>query len=873
MKFFAAILLGLLLAASASAGTFHCQWLFRDAGSNVIAIKEVLITPIAPYGVDSNNIIITGDRKTYRSDSAGSLIVSNLFNGRSYRVQITGPQIQTTFTNSFDTNVTGLVNGADPQYLTAPIRDGSTTAYSRTQTDALLNAKVTTNDTRVIALPNASVDTATNVPAGGNIGGFSLRLGEDQSLGWVNGAGETNISFRWSDGLGGGIFASHFIGEGSGITNVNADTISATESNRLRSGYIAQLAQPTNNISASNIVSGTVISTNYIGNGSGATNIPAQNIVAQTNFNRSELSGKRALQYTVYTQPWTNDLLTAGVGGDPLAHLMPTPPIIWNSWYAFPGFELLPSHWLITNAIHMILTNGDPCRIIEISDGWTAPYRTNGLMVWNWTNFPNGITQTVNYAHSMGFKIRIYTSYNAPGLTCGNYIGSTPETVESDFQQFADWGFDGVTVDACEGRLEDDWYQIQLNRDCYRALLKAGRPMTIHTANQSGAKDGMAYPESMAMVNMLSGFNTNRGLSYPYPQEFAVMPLSNYWWDAWQWVTGPYYDRFSQMQRPGHYNIHTHFYMAGSADSEAGLKNLYNQLSILGMFSHPMLYGAWTNTLYRAKVFTNSAWLGIHQDSNVRYPTLISSNNYVQIWQKRLTGTNFGKTALMIMNTRLAGDISENVSINFATLGMDTNREIESCSVWRYTNIVTTTATRTFTVQPDDAELWIVGNKYLPPRIVNDEGVLGFQSIAVDGVDSATMTHFGYGPAPWYPYDGVSQTTGNNLLYATWPAPPMAKSAHVRYQITTAATGFAMWTNYLQLHYNSPTERVILAPDTYAGTTNSRAWATNAILSWATNYMTWDPTNTSVVLTLIQTAGTNANARYIMGPLHIRYGY
>ena len=131
-----AILLALLFAWPAAAGTFTAYWHFRDLASNGIALKQVVVQPIAPYGVDGNNLIITGDRRTSQSDSSGFLGMTNLFNGRSYRITVSGPSFVTTFTNSFDTNVTGLVNGADPLYMAAPLVDGNISAYSRTQADA-----------------------------------------------------------------------------------------------------------------------------------------------------------------------------------------------------------------------------------------------------------------------------------------------------------------------------------------------------------------------------------------------------------------------------------------------------------------------------------------------------------------------------------------------------------------------------------------------------------------------------------------------------------------------------------------------------------------------------------------------------------------
>ncbi len=151
-----------LCACGASAGTFSAQWLFRDSISNVLAVKEVWLDPIAAYGVDGTTIVISGDRITKRSDAAGSLIVNNLFNARSYRVTLSGPWIHTVFTNTFGTNIAqgALVNGADPQYLVAPIRDGTTYAYSQAAADLRFVARSTGYGTNLHSRNALYVDTA-----------------------------------------------------------------------------------------------------------------------------------------------------------------------------------------------------------------------------------------------------------------------------------------------------------------------------------------------------------------------------------------------------------------------------------------------------------------------------------------------------------------------------------------------------------------------------------------------------------------------------------------------------------------------------------------------------------------------------------------
>jgi len=194
-----------LCAPAAHAGTFSAQWLFRDSISNVLAVKEVWLDPIAMYGVDGTTVLISADRITKRSDSSGSLIVSNLFNARSYRVTLSGPWIHTVFTNTFGTNIAqgALVNGADPAYLVAPLRDGTTYAYSQTAADLrYLRTNVdryVTPGTNVVFRTNASGQLIISATAVSGSGGTTYTNdtglpGKLNAGGTAIGTNDTNIA-------------------------------------------------------------------------------------------------------------------------------------------------------------------------------------------------------------------------------------------------------------------------------------------------------------------------------------------------------------------------------------------------------------------------------------------------------------------------------------------------------------------------------------------------------------------------------------------------------------------------------------------------------------------------------------------------------
>jgi len=179
-----AILLLSFLSLSLAIGA-DVRWTYSDFTTTAQTVKKVYITPIASYGTNGNTII-TGDRRVFTNDSAGSLIVSNLIVGRSYRVEFKGAYTDTVITNSFDSTVTGFVEAVN--YIAAPLSDDGLTSYSKTAADARFH--------------NVSGDTSTNaafrgtfkIPAGASVGYVLTATNADGSGAWQVGASGTSIA-------------------------------------------------------------------------------------------------------------------------------------------------------------------------------------------------------------------------------------------------------------------------------------------------------------------------------------------------------------------------------------------------------------------------------------------------------------------------------------------------------------------------------------------------------------------------------------------------------------------------------------------------------------------------------------------------------
>ncbi len=168
------------------------------------------------------------------------------------------------------------------------------------------------------------------------------------------------------------------------------------------------------------------------------------------------------------------------VTGDEIAL---TPPMGWNSWYAYYAGV---TDKLLREATDVMIDNGMAdvgYQYINIDDGWANTSKNNSLVKDSLRRgpfrnkdgnilpnyyFPD-MKGLVGYIHGKGLKAGIYTS---PGsFTCMGLTGSYQHE-QQDAQQFADWGFDFLKYDWCSyGRLPG------IDRKNLQALQKPYRKM------------------------------------------------------------------------------------------------------------------------------------------------------------------------------------------------------------------------------------------------------------------------------------------------------------------------------------------------------------------------------------------------------------
>ncbi|WP_051969430.1 glycoside hydrolase family 27 protein [Kitasatospora azatica] len=158
--------------------------------------------------------------------------------------------------------------------------------------------------------------------------------------------------------------------------------------------------------------------------------------------------------------------------------LATTPQLGFNDWNAY-GCDV--SEALIKSTAQAMHTNGMQAAgysYVNIDDCWMTKTRdASGALVPDPVKFPDGITGTAAYVHSLGLKLGIYE--DAGSATCAGYPGSLGHETQ-DANSFAAWGVDYLKYDNCNNQGLPAQPRYTAMRD---ALKATGRPILYSLCN------------------------------------------------------------------------------------------------------------------------------------------------------------------------------------------------------------------------------------------------------------------------------------------------------------------------------------------------------------------------------------------------------
>jgi alpha-galactosidase len=196
-----------------------------------------------------------------------------------------------------------------------------------------------------------------------------------------------------------------------------------------------------------------------------------------------------------------------------------TPPMGFNDWNAY-GCGVSES--LIESTAAKMVSSGmaaDGYKYVNIDDCWLQKTRAaNGSLQPDFTKFPDGISGTASYVHSLGLKLGIYE--DAGTATCAGYPGSLGHE-QQDASTLASWGVDYLKYDNCNNNSipAQTRYTAMGN-----ALAATGRPI-VYSLSSWGQESVWTWGASVAnlwrttgdiqpnFASMLSIFHANVGLA------------------------------------------------------------------------------------------------------------------------------------------------------------------------------------------------------------------------------------------------------------------------------------------------------------------------------------------------------------------------
>src|SRR6185437_14201931 len=196
-----------------------------------------------------------------------------------------------------------------------------------------------------------------------------------------------------------------------------------------------------------------------------------------------------------------------------------TPQMGFNDWNAY-GCNVSES--LIKATALAMHNNGMQAagyQYVNIDDCWLLKNRNSaGQLVPDPAKFPDGISGTASYVHSLGLKLGIYE--DAGTATCAGYPGSLGHE-STDANSFASWGVDYLKYDNCNNNGISGQTRYTAMRD---ALAATGRPILFSLCSwgqQSvwswGANVGNSWRTTgdinASFSSMLSILHANVGLA------------------------------------------------------------------------------------------------------------------------------------------------------------------------------------------------------------------------------------------------------------------------------------------------------------------------------------------------------------------------
>jgi alpha-galactosidase len=335
-------------------------------------------------------------------------------------------------------------------------------------------------------------------------------------------------------------------------------------------------------------------------------------------------------------------------------------------------------------ALNAQIPSGASYQYVNIGEGWwTSGERdVNANFSVDATQWPGGMPAVAQYIHGKGLKAGIYIDAGSSGCTRqtsgASFAGSIPLYYGSDFLQFAQWGFDLVTVGFCGGQTAGYSPEVAyaaIAQAIQAAATQTGHPMMLAVSDAGEVPGQSTFPDigegpwswgAGVAASWRTGSDIDDpGTSAPQFSTVAANFSNNY---------------YPASQHTGYYNDPDVLVtgMGMSAVNDAA------QVSLWAISGAPMILGNDVSSPLAASttsLLTNPEVIAIDQDPLGLQGLQVASGSQ-QIWAKRLAGT--GQRAVLLFNN---SNGAASISVTWQQLGLAPASQASVRDVWARQNL------------------------------------------------------------------------------------------------------------------------------------------------------------------------------------------
>lgn len=298
------------------------------------------------------------------------------------------------------------------------------------------------------------------------------------------------------------------------------------------------------------------------------------------------------------------------------ATLARTPPMGWNTWYAF-GCQVTGA--LVRAQARALVDDGLKAagyHYVNLDDCWQGTRDSQGLIQPN-NRFPD-MKALARFIHSKGLKFGIYSS---PGpKTCGGYEGSYGHE-QQDATTYARWGVDFVKYDWCSASRV---YQPGQMESAYQkmgdALRATGRPM-VYSLCQYGLENVWTWGASVGGNLWRTTEDVSNRINNQAYSRMIFVGLSE--------------EGLQRFAGPGHWNDPDMLQIGNRGLNEDENRT---QMSLWSLLAAPLIISSDLTKLTPAQlaILTNREVIAVDQDKAGIQGHRVSQEGPAQVWVKPL---------------------------------------------------------------------------------------------------------------------------------------------------------------------------------------------------------------------------------------------